>query len=289
MATYTIRLPRLTVGWKEQPQLFERYWDEVMTSLETSLNAILAIPAIEAALAAVTTTANAAIPKSLATGAGLFLRSTAANTWAAIDAAATKVFLALENVNNTSDADKPVSTAQATALALKAPLASPALTGNPTAPTPTAGDNDTSLATTAFVTTAVSALGLASAAWTPTIQSAGTDPTVTYSVQEGRYTRIGDHVSCWFAVAFTCSAEGTSALELAGLPLTGSSALSWCGGVDIDYQTGFDTSIDGGYVMPGQTYARLTSRSGATLDNTSVTALATAGTNYLVGRVSYWV
>jgi hypothetical protein len=36
-----------------------------------------------------------------------------------------------------------------------APLDSPALTGNPTAPTPTAGDNDTSVATTAFVTTAV--------------------------------------------------------------------------------------------------------------------------------------
>lgn len=35
--------------------------------------------------------------------------------------------------------------------ALKAPLASPAFTGNPTAPTPTAGDNDTSIATTAFV------------------------------------------------------------------------------------------------------------------------------------------
>lgn len=32
-----------------------------------------------------------------------------------------------------------------------APLASPTFTGNPTAPTPTAGDNDTSIATTAFV------------------------------------------------------------------------------------------------------------------------------------------
>lgn len=43
-----------------------------------------------------------------------------------------------------------------------APLASPALTGNPTAPTPTAGDSDTSIATTAFVTggiaTAIAAL-----------------------------------------------------------------------------------------------------------------------------------
>lgn len=35
---------------------------------------------------------------------------------------------------------------------LKADLASPILTGNPTAPTPTAGDNDTSIATTAFAT-----------------------------------------------------------------------------------------------------------------------------------------
>ena len=33
----------------------------------------------------------------------------------------------------------------------RAPLASPALTGNPTAPTPADGDNDTSIATTAFV------------------------------------------------------------------------------------------------------------------------------------------
>jgi hypothetical protein len=38
-----------------------------------------------------------------------------------------------------------------------APVASPNLTGNPTAPTATAGDNDTSIATTAFVQTAVAA------------------------------------------------------------------------------------------------------------------------------------
>lgn len=39
----------------------------------------------------------------------------------------------------------------------KASLASPVFTGNPMAPTPTAGDNDTSIATTAFVATAVAA------------------------------------------------------------------------------------------------------------------------------------
>ena len=45
-----------------------------------------------------------------------------------------------------------------TALAAKAPLASPALTGTPTAPTAVAGANSTQLATTAFVAAAVSAL-----------------------------------------------------------------------------------------------------------------------------------
>lgn len=57
----------------------------------------------------------------------------------------------LGNVDNTADTAKPVSTAQQTALDLKAPLNNPALTGNPTAPTPTTADNDTSIATTAFV------------------------------------------------------------------------------------------------------------------------------------------
>jgi len=52
-------------------------------------------------------------------------------------------------------------------LALKAPLASPVFTGNPTAPTPTAGDNDTSIATTAFVTAALAAGASISVGITP--------------------------------------------------------------------------------------------------------------------------
>lgn len=45
------------------------------------------------------------------------------------------------------------------ALALLAPLASPAFTGNPTAPTQTAGNNTTRIATTAFVQAAISGAG----------------------------------------------------------------------------------------------------------------------------------
>lgn len=66
----------------------------------------------------------------------------------------------LGNVDNTSDANKPVSTAQQAALDLKANLASPSLTGNPTAPTASPGDADTSIATTGFVAAAVTAATL---------------------------------------------------------------------------------------------------------------------------------
>jgi hypothetical protein len=48
-----------------------------------------------------------------------------------------------------------VQTALSTLNTNSAPLASPAFTGNPTAPTPAPGDNDTSIASTAFVQAAV--------------------------------------------------------------------------------------------------------------------------------------
>jgi len=64
----------------------------------------------------------------------------------------------LGNVDNTTDANKPVSSATQTALDLKAPLASPALTGVPTAPTAAAATNTTQIATTEFVRAEVAAL-----------------------------------------------------------------------------------------------------------------------------------
>jgi hypothetical protein len=87
----------------------------------------------------------------------------------------------LANVDNTTDAAKPVSTAAQTALNLKAPLASPtftgtvtipsgasisgfaplaspSLTGVPLAPTATAGTNNTQIATTAYTDAAIAAL-----------------------------------------------------------------------------------------------------------------------------------
>lgn len=55
--------------------------------------------------------------------------------------------------------DPNFATTVTDSIALKAPLASPALTGTPTAPTATSGTNTTQLATTAFVQSAVGAAG----------------------------------------------------------------------------------------------------------------------------------
>ena len=61
-----------------------------------------------------------------------------------------KIAVGLTNVDNTSDVNKPVSTTQASALALKAPLASPTFIGTPTSTTPSALSNNSTLATTAY-------------------------------------------------------------------------------------------------------------------------------------------
>jgi hypothetical protein len=72
-------------------------------------------------------------------------------SWQTLDKAA----VGLGNVDNTTDLNKPVSTATQTALNLKANLASPTFTGVPAAPTAAGGTNTTQIATTAFVTSAI--------------------------------------------------------------------------------------------------------------------------------------
>ena len=63
----------------------------------------------------------------------------------------TKAQVGLANVDNTSDANKPISTATQNALNLKANAANAVLTGIPTAPTAAVGTNTAQLATAAYV------------------------------------------------------------------------------------------------------------------------------------------
>ena len=86
-----------------------------------------------------------------------------------------------------------------------APLASPAFTGTPTAPTPTLGTNSTQLATTAFVASTVSGLGSSSSS-----TSSGTPPSesakVTLSGGSYTYTYVKS-----YNVAPVCTATDQTA------------------------------------------------------------------------------
>jgi hypothetical protein len=69
--------------------------------------------------------------------------------------------------------------ANATSVSGLAPLASPAFTGTPTAPTPTAGDNSTKVATTAFVTGTYAPLASPALTGIPTAPTATTGTNTT--------------------------------------------------------------------------------------------------------------
>jgi len=70
----------------------------------------------------------------------------------------------------------------AAAAATYAPLASPALTGTPTAPTPSAGDNSTKIATTAFVTS--------TCLWTTFPTTGGTGNTLSSSTNKATLWKV---------------------------------------------------------------------------------------------------
>ena len=78
--------------------------------------------------------------------------STEANVTAVIDN--TKTY-AMVDLTNVSDANLKTAVERSGALAAYAPLASPALSGTPTAPTAEQGDSSTAIATTAFVNAAI--------------------------------------------------------------------------------------------------------------------------------------
>lgn len=87
--------------------------------------------------------------------AALGLGSAATQSTSAFDAAGAASTAQTNAQNFATSAVATETTRATTAEALLAPLASPALTGTPTAPTQTTGDNSAKLATDAFVTTAV--------------------------------------------------------------------------------------------------------------------------------------
>jgi len=130
---------------------------------------------------------------------------------------ATNTFLA--GVTGADPAFRAIAESDVTSLvadlALKAPLASPTLTGVPAAPTAAALTNTTQVATTAFVTAADIAYGIASHAWTAQAFAAGdyTSDVGTWVVASGdvltnKYVLIGKWM-VWSVETQTTTLTGT--------------------------------------------------------------------------------
>lgn len=146
---------------------------------------------------------------------------------------------ALLSANNLSDV---ANAATALANLGGAPLASPVFTGNPTAPTPAPGDNDTSVATTAFVVALAAAYAtLASPTFTGTV----TIPTLdlTARVKSGVTVPAASAIDCAVGNYFTKTAVGALTWTVTNVPGAGAysflleltngglGAQTWMGGI----------------------------------------------------------
>lgn len=99
-----------------------------------------------------------------------------------------KADVGLSNVDNTSDANKPISSATQTALNAKADLASPVFSGSPTAPTPTVA---TGIANKSYVDMAIQGLSAKSSVRVATTGNIALNGTQTI---DGVAVAVGDRV-----------------------------------------------------------------------------------------------
>jgi hypothetical protein len=130
------------------------------------------------------------------------------------------------------------STNVAQHLALKAPIDSPTFTSDPKAPTPTAGDNDTSIATTAYVQGEISGL------------SSGSDPFADFDSWETRtwaFSGNSTTLAIEPGLTFTAIASGTGQLSSGKTEFDGRSAVS------VRSQAGSAVTSTGGFYTDGGT------------------------------------
>lgn len=124
----------------------------------------------------------------------------------------------LGNVDNSSDVNKPVSTAQQTALNLKAGLASPTFTGVPLAPTAAPGTSTTQIATTAFVSAST---GLPLTGGTLTGQVVGTQARMGGFIDKylNNATATGTvNLACGTQSVFNLTLTGATTLAISTMP-----------------------------------------------------------------------
>ena len=89
--------------------------------------------------------------------------------------------------------------------------------------------------------------------WTPVITGSGSNPTVSYSTQRGRYTKIGRIVSVTCQISTASLSGGTGDLRISGLPFA-SGFPTWSGGAMAYNATNSVTAPNAVMIAAGATY-----------------------------------
>jgi hypothetical protein len=128
--------------------------------------------------------------------------------------------------------------------------------------------------------------------WTPVLGGSGGTSGQTYSLQAGRYTKIGRQVICSFETILTAVGTVTTLAEISGLPFTAASTSANLdgGGTNITFASGMATNqiYVTGYVINGQTKTWITgiAAAGATIGNINATDIWGNSTR-ISGVISY--
>lgn len=126
--------------------------------------------------------------------------------------------------------------------------------------------------------------------WTPTITGSSSNPSVTYAVQSGQYTKIGQMVTAHFYIRCTAFSGGSGDFRVSGIPFGATSTSGFrAGGISPYYRyiTNNGASIVI-YIYETATFFPLTKYSDADQWDTSVSISdVTSGSLLLGGGISY--
>jgi hypothetical protein len=128
--------------------------------------------------------------------------------------------------------------------------------------------------------------------WTPVLGGSGGTSGQTYSMQSGRYTKIGRQVICSFEVTLTAVGTVTSLATINGLPFgsTGTSTNLDAGSCLISFASGYAANqiYVAGYVIGNETRVWITGISAAGTTQSNITATNIWGNSSRIsGTITY--
>ena len=130
--------------------------------------------------------------------------------------------------------------------------------------------------------------------WTPVYQGLSSNPTVTHSVQIGRYVKVGQFVNVMFRIQTTAASGGSGALLIGGLPFACTNVSSLFATGSVGFSSGFTTFAPQTLLVTanGQTI-QLIRNSGTNGYDGLATSITTSelsnasGANDCIGSISY--